>query len=246
MDRTLWINKAKASGIHLAISTLIFFVLVYILIFHWYPLPFFHSDGGWQGLRIMLYVDVVLGPVLTLIVFNYKKIRKKIIFDLSVIGLIQLGALTWGVNTVFQGRPVAIVYHEGRFKSVEASNFYRLGVNINEIKGAEHPPVVAVSAISGVEDAKERMTYYKKGFTEILVVEKYEKIDKSIERIIEESPKLSKVLSKKESRKKILERYLKKNNKKLEDLVVTNYVGKFSGGMILFTKNGKYIDTLID
>ena len=135
MDRNLWTNKFKASGIHLALSTIIFLVFLYILIFHWYPLPYFHSDGGWQGVRIMLFVDVVLGPLLTFIVFNYKKPRNKIIFDLSIIAVIQIGALIWGVNAVYNGRPVVIVYYEGSFNSQEARVFYDLGVDVNKIKG---------------------------------------------------------------------------------------------------------------
>lgn len=246
MDRALWINKAKASGIHLAISMGIFLVFVYILLFIWYPLPYFHSDGGWQGMRIMLYVDVVLGPLLTLIVYNYKKPRNKIIFDLSVIAMIQIGALIWGVNAVYNGRPVAIVYNEGRFHSQEARGFSELGVDISEIKGSESPPIFVIAKLKGRADGNARIKLYNKGFGELQIISTYETVAENIDRFADEDSVLNFFLRRNEPRKKMLEQYLKNNNKKQENLIISNYVGKFSGGLIIFDKQGKYIDTLID
>lgn len=246
MDRKLWINKAKASGIHLALSMVIFLVFVYILIFHWYPLPYFHSDGGWQGMRIMLFVDVVLGPLLTLIVFNYKKSRNKIIFDLSVIATIQIGALIWGVNAVYQGRPVVIVYNEGSYHSQEARGFNDLGVDISEIKGDEHPPIFVIARLKGRADADARIKLYNKGFSELQIISTYESVADNVNFFADEPSVLIYFLSRNEKRKKMLEQYLEKNDKKSEDLIISNYIGKFSGGVIIFDKQGKYITTLID
>ena len=246
MDRNLWINKVKASGIHLALSAVIFFVFLYILIFHWYPLPYFHSDGGWQGVRIMLFVDVVLGPLLTLIVFNYKKPRKKIIFDLSVIVIIQIGALIWGVNAVYNGRPVVIVYYEGSFSSQEARAFYDLGIDINKIKGDGHPPIVVVSALKDRADGEARIKFYNRGFSELQIIDTYETVRENLDMIKGDSDIFNFYLSKNEPRKKMLEQYLKNSNKKQEDFIIRHYIGKFSGGLIIFNNQGKYIETLID
>ena len=40
----------------------IFIIIGYLILFHWYPDFFFASDGGWQGIRIIAFVDLVLGP----------------------------------------------------------------------------------------------------------------------------------------------------------------------------------------
>ena len=60
----------------------------------WYPTPYFAIDGGWQVLRILAGVDVVLGPLLTFIVFKIGKPSLK--FDMSCIILMQIGALIYG------------------------------------------------------------------------------------------------------------------------------------------------------
>ncbi|MEJ2399037.1 MAG: hypothetical protein P8Z67_12590, partial [Gammaproteobacteria bacterium] len=100
-------TKLKAFASHLGISFLIFLIILYFIIFKWYPFPFFSTDGGWQGIRIIIGVDLVLGPLLTLIVFKPGKPGLK--FDLSVIAIMQAGALAWGIWTVHHQRPIAAV-----------------------------------------------------------------------------------------------------------------------------------------
>jgi len=57
---------------------------------------------------LVLIVDVCLGPLLTLAVFDPKK--KELKRDLSIILLIQLSALFYGIYTVSVARPAYIVF----------------------------------------------------------------------------------------------------------------------------------------
>jgi len=114
-------TKLKAFAIHLGISLIIFLVLLFMIIFVWYPPPFFSSDGGWQGIRIIAGVDLVLGPLLTLIVFKHGKPGLK--FDMTFIGIVQTGALIWGTWTVHHQRPIAAVFVENYFVPV---TFYQI------------------------------------------------------------------------------------------------------------------------
>jgi len=103
-------KKLKATSIHLFISLLIFLVILYLVLFDWYPEPFFTAQGGWQGIRLMAFVQLVLGPSLTFIVFDHLKQGKAIIFDLSVIAVLQASALVWGGYQVYAQRPIALVF----------------------------------------------------------------------------------------------------------------------------------------
>ena len=49
-------NRFGAFAVHLGISLVIFIILGYLILFHWYPDFFFASDGGWQGIRIVAFV----------------------------------------------------------------------------------------------------------------------------------------------------------------------------------------------
>ena len=108
-------KRFGAFGIHLGISALIFIGLAYLVLFQWYPDMFFTTDGGWQGIRIIILVDMVLGPLLTLIVFKPGKPGLK--FDLTCIGVFQLVCLAAGTYLVYNERPLAMVYVDGQFTS---------------------------------------------------------------------------------------------------------------------------------
>jgi hypothetical protein len=120
------IPRVRAFLIHLAISFIIFLVLTYLIVAYWYPLPFFHTDGGWQGIRIIAGVDLVLGPLLTLIVYKPGKPGLKL--DLTLIGLAQAIALTWGIWVTYTERPVAIVYTLKYFTPVSAKLLNKVGI----------------------------------------------------------------------------------------------------------------------
>lgn len=114
-------SRWKAAAIHLAISILIALVTLTLMLALWYAPPFFSAAGGRNVLLIMLGVDVTLGPLITLLIFNTKKGIKKLRFDLAVIAILQLSALAYGVNVMFHARPAFVVYSKGSFDLVLAS-----------------------------------------------------------------------------------------------------------------------------
>ncbi|MEQ8859558.1 MAG: hypothetical protein RIC56_13010 [Pseudomonadales bacterium] len=125
--------------IHLGISFVIFLGLAALLLFVWYPDFFFASDGGWQGIRIIALVDLVLGPTLTLIVFNPKKPAAELARDLSVIGVIQIACLLAGTYVVYTERPLALVYLDGHFYSMSADDYRSVGVPVPDFDGFAGP-----------------------------------------------------------------------------------------------------------
>jgi len=123
-------NRWKAFGIHLIISLLVFLALLGIIILMWYPGILFSIDGGWEGLKIVMGVDVVLGPLLTLVVFKVGKPSLK--FDLSCIAILQIACMAAGIWIVYQERPIALVF--------AYDTFYSLGTN--EFETYEKDPAV--------------------------------------------------------------------------------------------------------
>lgn len=109
LDKPLLITKLKATGIHMCLSLVVFAYLAYQIYYHWYPQPYFSIDGGWQGIRLVGAVDLVLGPFITFLIFDLRKSRREILFDLVTIAVIQLSALSYGVYATYTQRPVAVV-----------------------------------------------------------------------------------------------------------------------------------------
>lgn len=107
--------KGRALALHMGISALILIPFAILIAFYWFPSPFFVTDGGWQGLRIMLFVDMVIGPALTFLVFNPAKSLRELKLDFGFIALVQAAALTYGCLNVDSQRPWAVVFSEGEF-----------------------------------------------------------------------------------------------------------------------------------
>lgn len=107
-------TRLKAFGIHLAISLAIFVLVLGLLILVWYPWPLFDLEGGWRGIRLVALVDVVLGPALTLILFKVGKPGLRL--DMSLVVLMQIGALVFGMWNLYEARPVLLVHADDHFR----------------------------------------------------------------------------------------------------------------------------------
>ncbi|MEO8671031.1 MAG: TfpX/TfpZ family type IV pilin accessory protein [Tahibacter sp.] len=112
-------SRWKAAAIHLSISAAIGLFVGILLFGVWYPPPYFHAAGADELVVLLVGVDVVLGPLLTLVVF--KSGKKGMKFDLAVIAITQTCALVYGMSVVFRTRPVFLVAAIDRFVLVAAN-----------------------------------------------------------------------------------------------------------------------------
>ncbi len=118
-------SRWKAFAIHFSISLIVFLVLLAIILIVWYPGILFSVDGGWTGLRIVIGVDLVLGPLLTLIVFKAGKPGLR--FDLTCIGTAQVVCMAAGMWIVYEERPIALVLAYDTIYSLAKQEFEELG-----------------------------------------------------------------------------------------------------------------------
>jgi len=115
-------GRLKASGLHL-ISTLCVAALAAAMVFFiWYPWPYSEVSGGVGLFVILVGVDVVLGPAITLVVFDNRKRAIELWRDMAVVVALQLVGLSFGLHTVYQARPVALALEDERFRAVIAAS----------------------------------------------------------------------------------------------------------------------------
>lgn len=114
-------NRFKAAGIHLLLSALVVAIVLSLMWFVWYPNGFFKLLGGGGLVLIIAGVDLCLGPLLTLVVFNPEK--KSLKMDLAIIGIVQVCALLYGASVMFKSRPIFNVFEGDLFKVTLASEF---------------------------------------------------------------------------------------------------------------------------
>jgi hypothetical protein len=115
-----WRDRLKVSAIHLGLSLTIAALAAALVFGVWYPYPYREISGGRDLFFILVTVDVILGPLLTLAVFNRRKAWPVLRQDLIVIATLQLIALSYGLWTVCAARPVHMVFEFNRFKVVHA------------------------------------------------------------------------------------------------------------------------------
>lgn len=111
-------SALKASGIHFLSSLLVAAMVGALVFLVWYPHPFRAMSGGTELFFLVMGVDIVCGPLLTLVLFNPAKPRRELVTDLSLIVIVQLAALAYGMWTVHQARPLYVVHEMDRFKVI--------------------------------------------------------------------------------------------------------------------------------
>ncbi|PPE74660.1 pilus assembly protein [Solimonas fluminis] len=107
--------------IHFCSSTLVALLMMTLALAVWYPGDYRRHSGGLDLLLLVGAIDVVLGPTLTAVVFDRRKAWRELARDLAVIAAIQLGALGYGIHTLFEARPVALVFETDRFRVIAAN-----------------------------------------------------------------------------------------------------------------------------
>lgn len=121
-------SRWKAFAIHFSISVFLLLILLAVIVYIWFPGVLFSVDGGWAGLQIVMGVDLVLGPLLTLIVFKHDKPGLK--FDLGCIATLQGLCMAAGMWVVYEERPLALVLAWDSFYSVDRDEFVEYGKDV--------------------------------------------------------------------------------------------------------------------
>jgi hypothetical protein len=162
------ISRKQAFLTHLFISMAVFFVLLYLIIYKWYPSYYFHIDGGYRGIVTIFFVDVILGPGLTLLVFKPGKPNLK--FDMAVIITVQIVALSWGIKSVYSERSALTVFYDGKFSCMNHAQVADVDLARLALQD-KGPPLLAVLPRPSTYAEYQRMTLeaYQKNSAEIYI-----------------------------------------------------------------------------
>ena len=157
-------SRVTAAFYHFLISAVVFAGLAYLVIFVWYPDFFFAIDGGWEGMRIIIGVDLVLGPLLTLVVFKSGKPGLKM--DLALIGIFQTLCLTAGTYVVYSERPTFFIFYDKHFYSSSQDTFENYGrtpPNLADYPGPAPVMVYTELPDNPIEEADIRQELFQEG-----------------------------------------------------------------------------------
>lgn len=111
--------RYKAFLLHILGSTAVISIVFGFVHLVWYPGQLFDATGGVNLMLIVIAVDVVLGPLITLVIFNPKKASLK--FDMAFVLACQVAFLFYGVWAISAARPVYVVLVGNNFYMVTAN-----------------------------------------------------------------------------------------------------------------------------
>ncbi len=137
-----WIVRLHASALHLCISLAVAALAALLVFGLWYPYPYREISGGRDLFALLVAVDVVMGPLITFAIYNRAKPRHLLVMDFVVVGTIQLSALGYGLWTLFEARPVHLVFEYSRLSVVHA-------VDVPPELLAKAPPELRVLPVTG-------------------------------------------------------------------------------------------------
>lgn len=106
---------------HLLLSSLLGLLAALVVFGCWYPMPYRAMLGVSGMFALLLAVDVVCGPLMTVILASPKKSRRERWLDLGLIGSIQLAALIYGLYSVWLARPAVLAFERDRLVVVTAN-----------------------------------------------------------------------------------------------------------------------------
>ena len=171
------LHRLRAAALFLALTLLVAAAIAIPIHFLWYPGALFSQAGGRELFFLIVGVELVLGPIVVFVI--YRPGKKGLLFDLVTLGILQLGALGFGIWVLFQSRPAYIVFVKDRFDLVRANEiapedlakvsagpFAEIPIGGPRLVGAEMPKDpdeqfrITMSAMSGASDVQNFPQYY--------------------------------------------------------------------------------------
>lgn len=220
-------NRYKAFAFHFFCSFAIVGALLSLMFFIWYPKPYFEADGAQNIAIILASVDIVLGPLLTLIIFKPGKPGLK--FDLSLIALVQISALVYGANIIYSERPSYVVHAVDMFKLVPASMIDTTQIAYADLKpGPFSRPKLVYAHLP--EDPDKRSDLLMKtldtGKDIELMPEYYEPYAGNIEYILERAKPLAQLQQSSEEAQQAVRDFLAASHATIDQFVYVPLIGK--------------------
>ena len=169
---------SHAAALHFSGSVAVAMLAAALVFGLWFPYPYRELAGGRELFLLIITVDVICGPLLTMVLYNPTKPRAELWRDLGLVVMIQLAALGYGLHVVWQARPVFLVQEIDRFKVVsmpdlDTAELVKLPtplqsgwmkgpitVAIREPRNNDERQKVMFESVAGGRDYAERPEFY--------------------------------------------------------------------------------------
>jgi hypothetical protein len=183
--------RLKAFSLHLLGSATALTLILGTLYFGWYRWPGWRLADATTVVVVLIGVDLVLGPLMTLIIANKNKSRRELTRDIGIIVAVQVCALIYGSTSLWSGRPLYYAFSVNTLQLVQAYDIDSHEAELGRQQNAELAPhwystprwiwaplptdpeeaqKIVTGAISGADDVTSMPRFFKRweqGLTEL-------------------------------------------------------------------------------
>jgi len=168
--------RTKIALRNLYISQAVIFIFLIFAYYTWFPHSFSKLGGFNKTAFMLVFADLILGPLLVFIVF--KEGKKYLKFDINVLLSIQIGAFLFGAYSLYLKHPSYAVFSDNRFVLVNVSQLHPQEPFYKQLKNSffSSPKLVVANIpsddmkreqlmfniiINGAPDLNKRPEYFK-------------------------------------------------------------------------------------
>lgn len=224
---SLWQVKLRAFLVHLLFSAVIISLFLLVITQLWFPGILFQLENVWEGLKILIPVDAILGPLLTFILFVPGK--KGLKMDLTIIGIFQIGALIAGGYLIYLQRPAAITFVMDRFEIVPHTADYI--VDIPKERFNQESPILLTYALPP-QSSLEKTQFIMDGIQFNKIGERHYPLNQYMKKVAEKSLDIDKIKPKSEVSKQRLAEF-KKQFPNMDNLILLPLQASTSDSIML-------------
>jgi hypothetical protein len=236
------------AGLHLLGSCIVVGLVMSVIYFIWYPYPYYIFHSTISATKLVVSVDLVLGPLLTFVVFSKAKPAIDLKRDLAIIIIVQISALIWGGYVTHSVRPLFAVYFDGEIHSITGVSIDDSGFDpsVNFPGFLEQPLPVYIKPLSK-EDYRLSISKQLKGLQLgfVLQTQYYKNINNAAKKDMRSRSLSLKQLTMNEYSDKIFHEYLEKSKFKFDDVLFYPVnAGPYSGVAVVDKETMRIVDKL--
>ncbi len=234
--QTLIKSKLKASAIHMTASLLIVSIYLGLVYFQWYPYPFYAIENTWDVIQLVIGIDLILGPALTLIVYKPGKLNLK--FDLSAIILLQLAALSWGVWATFEARPAFVVFERSRATILSHNEITPSEIEDNRLRQLNRagPQLIFLRPPASQEEFSEMMERAFNGIDPVYQAKFFAPLYDYREKLLPFKIDIREQMHNSRELTELVEKFLADNHQTLDNLAFFPIRGRNKNNIIILTQ----------
>ncbi len=198
-------------------------------------------------MKLMAGVDLVIGPLLTLLILNPTRSRKEIITVISIIAILQISALSWGLNTVYHQRPLAISYSKGNFYPIyeDAMKDQELEKGHFEQLSTERLPIIYTRPAQSAEEQQGEIAWaLTKNLNSWELSFLHQSINQGLNDIKSHSLKPESLYSQNQTYHQLLDDLAAQYNITPSQMLIVPFIGKYTTDLLILNPEGRLLTSI--